>query len=164
MMSQTLREDIREYHALLKAGSIQKAYRGIMGFMANLKVYLEKKYPTYLTSALYLGYMDMTYFAFTPESLKNKKLKIAVVFLHEECRFDVWLGATNRRIQSDFIDKLRNQDLGAYQLSAVGPGVDSIIESILVDEPDFDRLDELKTRIEDKLLPFIEDVAALLED
>lgn len=159
-----LNDDIREYQSLLEAGSIQKAYRGILGFMSNLKVHLERKYPYHLTSSLYPGYMDMTYFAFTPKSLKNRKLKVAIVFLHEECRFDVWLGATNRRIQSGFIEMLRNKDLGTYQLSIVGSGVDSIIETVLVDEPDFDRLDELKAKIEDKLLPFIDDVTALLGD
>ncbi len=56
---------------------MQKAYKAIMTFMSGLCTYLEKKYPEYNTSALYFGYMDMTYFAFTPPGLKGKKLKIA---------------------------------------------------------------------------------------
>ena len=53
---------------------IQKAYKGIMTFMSGLKSHLENRYPDYIISALYLGYMDMTYFAFTPAFLKEKKV------------------------------------------------------------------------------------------
>jgi len=41
--------------------------------------------------------MDMTYFAFTPSELKEKKLKIAIVYLHEQNRFDAWLGAVTEK-------------------------------------------------------------------
>ena len=61
---------IKEYNNQLRNGLIQKAYKGIMTFMSEEKVNLEKKYPDYKTSTLYFGYMDMTYFAFTPIELK----------------------------------------------------------------------------------------------
>jgi len=71
----TLNEHIREYQLQLSKGHIQKAYKGIMTFMSSLKSQLEKAHPDYFTSALYFGYMDMTYFAFTPPDLKEKKVK-----------------------------------------------------------------------------------------
>ena len=67
-----------------------------MTFISGLKTDLEKNYPNYVVSSLYLGYMDMTYFAFRPSDLKNKKLKIALVFLHEQGRFEAWLGGSNK--------------------------------------------------------------------
>jgi len=41
-----------------------------MTFMSELRSYLESKYPDYTAGNLYFGYMDMTYFAFTPADLK----------------------------------------------------------------------------------------------
>jgi hypothetical protein len=159
----SLNDHIQEYRLQLKKGHIQKAYKGIMTFMSGLKSHLENNYPDHFTSSLYYGYMDMTYFAFTPPLLKDKKLKIAIVFLHEEARFEAWLGGSNRKIQAEYIEKLFHADIGAYHLSQVHPGVDSIIETILVEKPDFDSVDELKTQIENKTIEFIKNITALLD-
>ena len=75
---------VKEYTEQLRKGRIQKAYRGIMAFMSGLVNFMENRYPGHHSSALYSGYMDMTYFAFTPLELKKKNLKIAVVYLHEQ--------------------------------------------------------------------------------
>ncbi|MGB7593949.1 MAG: hypothetical protein WBL80_00110 [Erysipelotrichaceae bacterium] len=130
--------------------------------MTDFKAYLERKYPDYLSSALYPGYMDMTYIAFTSLELKNKKLKVAIVYLHEECRFEIWLAGTNRQIQAEMIALLTQKDIGAYVLSQISPGVDSIIASILIDQPDFDHPDSLKTSLEIKTMEFIRDMESLV--
>lgn len=90
----------------MKEGKIQKAYRGIMSFMSELKTFLEQQSPDFVTSSLYFGYMDMTYFAFTPKKLKDKKLKIAIVFLHEDCRFEKYF--FNQNELKEIADKARN--------------------------------------------------------
>jgi hypothetical protein len=56
----SLNQHILEYQRQLRKGEIQKAYKGIMTFMAGLKSHLEKTHPDTVTSALYFGYMDMT--------------------------------------------------------------------------------------------------------
>lgn len=154
---------IREYTIQLRKGHIQKAYKGIMTFMSDLRVYLDRNYPDYTAGALYFGYMDMTYFAFTPSVLKDMKLKIAIVFLHEECKFELWLAGNNRQIQADFIELLVNKNLGSYTLSKIHPGVDSIIASLIVGQPDFDNPDDLKKLIEAKTIEFAEDITAMLK-
>lgn len=160
----SLDEQIQEYRNQLQKGYLQKAYQGIMTFMSSLKTYLEKSYPDYVSSGLYFGYMDMTYFAFTPSNLKKKKLKIAIVYLHEEGRFEAWLGGSNRKIQAQYIERLSDKNIGGYKLSQVLPGVDSIIESILVEQPDFNNLDGLKLEIERKTIEFINDITSLLDE
>lgn len=160
----SMNELIREYKAQLTKGKIQKAYKGIMTFMVDLKSSLESNYPAWKSGALYFGYMDMTYFAFTPPALKNKKLKIAIVFLHEACKFEVWLAGNNRRIQAETIDLLKNKDLGKYVLSQVQPGVDSIVSTVIVDCPDFDHPDKLKKQIGVSLIDFANDMMALLNN
>jgi len=160
----SLNNYVKEYTIQLRKGQIQKAYRGIMAFMSGLRTYLESMYPDFTSSALYFGYMDMTYFAFTPSDLKNRKLKIAIIYLHEQGKFEVWLGGSNRKIQAEYIKLLTCKDLGKYKLSQALPGVDSIIESTLVEQPDFDQPDELKKHIERKTIEFINDITSLLNE
>ncbi len=157
-----LNVSIREYTAQLQKGQIQEAYRGIMTFMSALKTTLESKHPEYAASDLYFGYMDMTYFAFTPLELKCRNLKIAIVYLHRENRFELWLGGSNRKVQSEYIDFFRGKDLGGYKLSKVSPGVDSIVEFIVSEQPDFDNGDELINIIEEKTIEFADRILRLL--
>ncbi len=88
---------VREYTVQLGKGRIQRAYKGILSFLSGLGAYLKDKYPDHSLSALYPGYMDMSYFAFTPPYLRDKRLKIAVVYLHEDNRIEAWLGGVNRK-------------------------------------------------------------------
>ncbi|MGB9342326.1 DUF7000 family protein [Trichococcus sp.] len=159
-----INEYIKEYATQLRKGQIQKAYKGILTFMSVLRSYLESKYPDYNAGSLYFGYMDMTYFAFTPADLKNKKLKIAVVYLHEKGVFEVWLAGINRKIQGEYIALMSRENIGKYKLSQVIPGVDSIIESTLVEKPDFDHPEELKKQIEKKAMEFIKDIISILDE
>jgi len=154
---------IQEYQIQLSKGHIQKAYKGIMTFMTRLKSNLETGYPDYFTSSLYFGYMDMTYFAFTPPSLKNQNLKIAIVYLHEQGRFEVWLGGGNRKVQAEVIDQLSQRNIGKYKLSQVSPGVDSIIESILVERPNYDDIEALMVQIERKTIKFTKDISKIMD-
>jgi hypothetical protein len=159
----SLSDCVKEYAIQLSKGQIRTAYRGIMTFMSDLRSYLEHKYSNFTASALYFGYMDMTYFAFTPSSLRDRRLKIAIVYLHEECRFELWLAGNSRQIQAEYIEMLNHKDLGSYVLSQIQPGVDSIIASSIVEQPDFDDLDELKRHIEVKTMEFVEDIIPVLD-
>jgi hypothetical protein len=152
---ESLNIEIKEYNLQLSQGHIQKAYRGILSFMSDLRSQLERKYPDYTLSSLYVGYMDMSYFAFTPLDLKRKKLKVAIVYLHMENRFEVWLSGFNRQIQADVIEVLRTKDLKQFVLSEVGPGVDSIIAYPIIKRPNFNKPEQLKQQIEMNTLTFI---------
>ena len=159
---QTLSESVREYTAQLQLGQIQKAYKGIMTFMSGLKTYLEGQHPDFSATGLYFGYLDMTYFAFTPPDLKQRSLKIAIVYLHEQNRFEVWLGGANRKVQAVTIELLKGKDLDGLVLSEVKPGVDSIIEMQLVQKPDFDHSQELMLAIESKMIEFTRKIREIL--
>ena len=79
-------EYMQEYRKQLQRGYIQEAYKGLMGYIMDLRVYFKNKYPEYSVSGIYQGYMDMTYFSFSPESIKSRKLKIAIVLIYETFR------------------------------------------------------------------------------
>jgi len=75
---ESLNDHILEYRNQLGKGQIQKAYKGIMAFMSGLITCLENRYPDYVVGALNFGYMDMTYFPFSPAMLRERKLKVNI--------------------------------------------------------------------------------------
>jgi hypothetical protein len=156
-------EYIDEYRKQMRKGDIAEAYKGLMDYIMNLRTHFQNKYPDYFVSgSIYYGYMDMTYFSFFPKSLKNRKLKIGIVFIHETCRFEVWLFGYNKQVQAKYWKLIKESDWKKYHIPSTTKGNDSIIESILVDKPDFSDLDTLTKQIERGTLKFIEDVETFL--
>lgn len=159
----SLNADIKEYNLQLGRGRIQKAYKGILAFMSGLRSRMEINHPEFNPTAIYPGYMDMTYFALVPPELKDLKLKIAIVYLHEQGRFEGWLAGINRKVQAETNARLTGRDLAGDMLSKVQPGVDSIVETILADQPDFDRPVDLMLQLETSVLDFTTRMTNLLE-
>ena len=156
-------EYINEYKKQLEKGDIKEAYKGLMEYIMDFRVHFKKKYPDYFVSgSIYYGYMDMTYFSFIPESLKRRNLKIAIVFIHDTFRFEVWLAGYNKKVQTKYWKMFKESNWNKYHIVSTIKGVDSIIEYILVDNPDFSNLDTLTKQIETGTLKFIKDVENFL--
>jgi hypothetical protein len=160
---ESFHEYMDEYKKQLQKGDIQKAYRGLMEYIRSLRLHFKTTYPDYFVSGdIYQGYMDMTYFSFFPQSLKRRKLKIAIVFVHDTCRFEVWLGGYNKQIQAEYWEFIKESDWNTYRVPSSIKGIDSIVEYILVNSPDFSNLDTLTNQIEKGTLQFIKDVEEFL--
>jgi hypothetical protein len=160
-----LQKNMIEYREQLQKGAIQHAYRCLMEYMQSLRAYFQKKYPDYeVPGNLYFGYMDMTYFAIIPPELKQRKLKVAVVFLHEVFRFEVWLSGVNRQVQVDFSNLIREKEWSKYSLTANPKASDSILDHFLVDNPDFNDLDKLTMDIERGTVEFIQNIEDFLRN
>jgi hypothetical protein len=158
-------EYINEYRKQLEKGAIQQAYKGLMEYILELKTQLKNKYPDYVISgSIYYGYMDMTYFSFFPQSLKDRNLKIAIVFLHDTFRFEVWLAGYNKQVQTKYWKLFKESDWNKYHIVPTTKGVDSIVEHVLVDTPDFSDLNTLSKQIECETLKFIKDVESFLSE
>ena len=147
------------YRKQLEKGDIIEAYQGLMEYFQNMRLHFKKKYSDYVVSGIYYGYMDMTYFAFSPESQTNRKLKIAIVFVHEQFRFEVWLSGYTRDIQKKYLKLIEESGWNKYRIT---DNVDSIVECTLIDDPNFDDLDTMTEQIESGTLKFIEDVNSFL--
>ncbi len=158
----SLQESMAEYKKQLEKGAIQRAYRGLMNYFWSLKSLFETKYPDYPSGGVYYGFMDMTYFAIFPKSLKQRKLKIAIVFVHEKFRFEVWLAAINKGVQAKYWKLIKESAWTKYRLPENTKGADSIVESILVENPDFSNLEFLTKLIETRTLEFTNDVENFL--
>lgn len=160
----SFQENMIEYRTQLEKGVISNAYRGLMDYIIDLKSHLKNKYPDYFVSgSIYYGYMDMTYFSFFPKTLKDRNLKIAIVFIHETCQFEAWLAGSNRQIQDKYWQLIKESGWDKYRIVTPGTGVDSILELVLVSNPDFSDLPRLSDQIEQQTLIFIQDIEHFLE-
>ncbi|MCE5271520.1 hypothetical protein LLH00_09590 [bacterium] len=161
----SFQECMSEYRLQLGKGAIQKAYKGLMEYMQALKTHLKDRYPEYYVSGgLYFGYMDMTYFAFSPEALKQRNLKIAIVFNHEEFRFEAWLSGYNKPVQTQYWQLFKDSGWDRHRVVPTVKGYDSIVEHVLVEAPDFRDLNSLTGRIEQGILKFIHDIEIFLSE
>ena len=160
---ESFHEYINEYRKQLEKGAINRAYKGLMEYIMELRTHFKNKYPDYFVSgSIYYGYMDMTYFSFYPKSLKDRNLKVAIVFIHDTFRFEVWLAGYNKQVQTKYWELFKESDWNKYHIVSTTKGVDSIIEHILVDNPDFSDLDSLTKQIERETIKFIRDVESFL--
>lgn len=153
---------MEEYRKAIQDGRMPAAYRTVMSFLSELKSSIEAMHPGLVVGALYHGYMDMSFFAVAPPSMKAKKLKVAVVFVHEGCRFEAWLAAANRKLMSEWSGRLSGMCIGGYTLVGQGPGVDAIILGVLDERPDFSDVERLKKQLIEKLDIFIADMQDLI--
>ena len=155
---------MNELRAQLRIGAIQKAYTTLLGYMMDLRIHFMNRYPSYSISGLYQGYMDMTYFAIVPPSLKHRNLKIAIVFNYEAFRFEAWLSGTNRQVQRKYWELFRDSGWTEYRVVTPAKGVDSIIECNLAENFDFGDLDSLTASIEKNTVEFIDKIEKFISD
>ena len=105
--------------------------------------------------------MDMSFVAFAPAELAEKRLKISLVFLHLTGDFSLWRAAGNREIQKRVSASLRSVPLGQYSLSVLEPGVDAIIAYDLRKPYPFDEPEELNHALLAAAEAFTRDMIAL---
>lgn len=160
----TLNQQISEYTALLQQGEIQQAYRGILEFMGKLRANFIKQYPQYEISGLYQGYMDMSYFSIFTKSLKEKGLKIALVYWHEKNQFEVWLSARNRVLTRQYEAVLHETPLQGIPTFHDVTNLDAIVENVLAVTPDFEEPDTLVSTLEQGTKRFMEAISKLFHD
>jgi len=154
---------MNEYKKQLKKGDIKEAYNGLIQYFKALRSHFSNKYPDFLVSSgIYPGYMDLTYFHFFPKSLKPRKLKIVILFIHDTFRFEVWLAGNNKKVQTKYWKLFTESNWNKYHLASTTKGVDSILDHILIDNPDFRELDTLTKQIERGTLKFIKDIETFL--
>lgn len=160
---ESLTKSLVEYGRLLKDTDLQRAFKGLMEFMMLLRADLRKQYPDLdVSENFYQGYLDISFFTISSKELKEKGLKVAVVYRHDQVQFEGWLAGRNREIMSKYHKLFSTVPLDGDRLSADETGMSSIIERILVKEPDFDRPEELKQQITNGINQFMEKIEELL--
>lgn len=96
------------YRTLLQTTDLQKAYQEFIRLFRFLRNELEQQMPDFhFQSNLTENAMDYTYFSFTDPGLKEKGLKLVVVFDHKNFRLEVWLSGANRTAQCRWDEQWR---------------------------------------------------------
>ena len=160
----SIQEDVEELRRQLEKKKIQKAYRALLSYMMGLRTHFANKYGESAVSGLYQGYMDMTYFALFPSSLKRLDLKIAIVFNYDAFRFEAWLAARNRKVQREYWELFKDSHWAEYRVVAPAGGIDSILECDLAKDFDISDPDALTSKIETATSVFIDNIERFLSE
>lgn len=160
----SLNQYIREYKKQLDKGDIQKAYQGILEFLMNLRVHFQKQHPELqVTSSINEGRMNMSYFAFTSDFLKKRKLKIVILFNHNTLSFETWLCGFNKKAQKEYWELIKASDWNKYRVPDSLAGNFSITEQVINASPDFDKEKALTEQLEQATLAFTREVETFLQ-
>ena len=156
MKKKNLNYFVSAYKELLKNGEVQVAYAELVKYVQKLKTAFSKDLgDTYSVGNVFQGYMDYTYFYLSNDFLKDKKLKLGLVFNHNHVRFEAWLLGQTKDVQEKYWKLLKNTKwINGSEMPQY-----SIFEVRLVDNPDFDDLDTLTESIKNKLVSVAEDIS-----
>jgi len=160
----SISKDMQAFREQLELGSIQQAYRALISYMLRLRTHFKNNLAGSTVSALYQGYMDMTYFALFLPALKPRNLKIAMVFNYDAFRFEAWLAAGNRQVQRQYWELFKDGQWPAYRVVTPAKGIDAILECDLATDFDLDDPDALTESIEKATLAFINDIEKYLAE
>lgn len=156
-----LNKYISIYQDQLKKGDILIAYNELVKFVMNLRTKLLKTQSDQFSFAGILhGYLDFTYFYYSNDFLKSKKLKFGLVLNHVEMRFEIWLLGNTVPIQKKYWKLLKNTKWNKERTEI--PKY-SILETTLVENPDFNHLDKLTEQIETKIIKVSEEILDYLK-
>ncbi len=98
-------EMLKEYARLMKNTDMQKGYQEFIRLFRYVHTELKRMMPEYtFTQNIAENRMDFAYFQASDAELKDRGLKLQVVFIHAECRFEVWLSGYNRQVQKRMRD------------------------------------------------------------
>ena len=153
---------VYDYTVCLQRNDLQLAYKGILEFMSKLRADFIKRYPQYDAGSMYPGYLDMSYFSLSTQSLKDKGLKLAVVYLHQSSHFEVWLSAKNRAILKTYAPAVGRILADTPALFHDAGNQDALVEAALASASDFDYPAALIDTIEQGVAMFVAAVTSHL--
>lgn len=133
------------YKEQLANGEIQIAYERLIKYMMTVKAEFSKELADkYQTGNVSPGYMDFTYFPFSNDYMRSKKLRFGIVLNHRKMRFELWLMGRNADVQHEYWNLLKTTDWNKEQTTM--PKY-SVLEAVLVENPDFNAPDLLAEKI-----------------
>ncbi|WP_299249034.1 hypothetical protein [uncultured Aquimarina sp.] len=138
------------YKEQLDKGDILIAYDQLVKFVMKLRAdFIKNLSKQYSFTGILHGYMDYTYFYYSNDFLKSRKLKLGLVLNHLEMRFEIWLLGNTKSIQKEYWNLLKEskwnknrEEMPRY----------SVLEAIIEKDPDFDNLSSLAEKVEKRLI------------
>ena len=142
-----IQEYMRLYRDQLRIGAIQKAYSRIMLVFAHLQKAITDIESGKVSSLRNSGIFEETYFTFIPHYLVSGQLKYVVVFNHTQFNFTIYLSGRNKGITAQFKEQLERANWQGSGTNRKSKSGFSIIESILIENPDFSNIEELTSKL-----------------
>ena len=128
----------------------------LVKFVMKLRVdFIKSLSKQYSFSGILHGYMDYTYFYYTNDFLKSKKLKLGIVLNHVEMRFEIWLLGNTIAVQKNYWDLLMDSK---WNKDKTEMPKYSILEVIIENKPNFDELLLLSQSIEKKMIEVSDEI------
>ena len=151
-----LNEYVSIYQDQLKKGDILIAYNELVKFVMNLRTeFIKTLSDQYSFAGILHGYMDYTYFYYSNDFLKSKKLKLGLVLNHLEMRFEIWLLGNTIPNQKKYWELLKTTK---WNKDKTEMPKYSILETTLVENPDFNNLNALTEQIESKMTKISDEI------
>ncbi len=149
------------YKQQLDKGDILIAYNQLVKFVMKLRLDCIKSCSEYYSfTGILHGYMDYTYFYYSNDFLKSKKLKLGLVLNHSEMRFEIWLLGNTKSVQTNYWNLLKKfkwnkdrKEMPKY----------SVVEVVIESNPDFDNLPLLSEKIEKQLIEISDEIIGALK-
>ena len=150
---------LSEYEELLRTTNLVVCYQEFIKLFRYIRVEMEKSMPEYkFQGNVTENGMDYSYFLFTNHQLKEKGLKIAIVFVHKEFQFEVWLSGFNRKYQCKYYEQLKGERV-PFELTDDSTRKDYILRVVLdktIDISDGSHLINQIKSISGELLMFVD--------
>mgnify|MGYP001806460675 CR=1 FL=1 len=143
---------------------MQVIHQELNQFFKSLITYLKRHYiEDYYIGSVFSDNKNIVYFPITPYELKKQKLKIAIVYNLKALRFEVWLAGQNKQIQKHYWEIFKDSDWNTYHIPQSITDSFSIVDSVLIKDPDFNKSEQMIEEIESKSLEFIKEVEEVLK-
>ncbi|MCT3648445.1 hypothetical protein HZQ44_09750 [Elizabethkingia anophelis] len=153
---ENLNKYVSIYKEQLNKGDILIAYNELVKFVMKLRTdFIKNLSDQYSFAGILHGYMDYTYFYYSNDFLKGKKLKFGLVLNHLEMRFEVWLLGGTLPVQKEYWELSKNTK---WNKNRVEMPKYSILEAVLVEKPDFNNLDILAEQIENEMIKVSDEI------
>ena len=161
-MDKKINSFVSAYQQQIRKGDIQKTYNFLLKYVMQVKTNIEKSFSKeYSFGNVFPGYLDFSYFYFSNDYLRNKKLRFGIVLNHREMRFELWLFGQNKKIQDRYWNILKTTPWN--QGRTTKPQY-STLEVVLIDNPDFEKIDELTASILNRTIVEVDRVVAYLRE
>ena len=158
---ENLNKYVSIYKEQLEKGDILIAYNELVKFVMKLRTdFIKSVSVQYSFAGILHGYMDYTYFYYSNDFLKSKKLKLGLVLNHLEMRFEIWLLSNTIPNQKKYWELLKTTkwNKGKTEMPKY-----SILEAVLVENPDFNDLNALTEQIETKMIKVSDEILDYLK-
>ena len=156
-----LNDYVKVYKEQLKKGDILIAYNELVKFVMKTRVdFIKNLANQYSFTGILHGYLDYTYFYYSNDFLKNKKLKLGFVLNHLEMRFEVWLLGNTIPIQKEYWNLLKTSK---WNKDKTEMPKYSVLEAVIECNPDFNDLELLFKKNEESLIQVSNEIIELLK-